>query len=138
VTASRPTASEQRFEFAFAPSYRLAALVFGVTPRTTSVTLGPGGLHARFGAWRLRTPITNIASAETTGGFSWIKTAGPAHLSFADRGVTFATNGDAAVCLTFHTAVAGIDPTRLIRHPSATLTVADPTAFVTLLEALRG
>jgi hypothetical protein len=132
------SATDQHFDFAFAASYRLAALVFGVTPATTAALLGPEGLRVRFGAWRLRTPLANIAGAETTGGFSWIKTAGPAHLSFADRGVTFATNGDAAVCLTFHTPVAGIDPTHLIKHPGATLTVADPAAFVAHLEALRG
>ncbi len=138
MTDSRSTVGEQRFEFAFAPHYRLAALVFGVTPRTTSVTLGQSGLQVRFGVWRLRTPIANIASAESTGGFSWIKTAGPAHLSFADRGVTFATNGEAAVCLTFHAPVAGIDPTHVITHPGATLTVADPAAFLEHLEVLRG
>jgi hypothetical protein len=137
MTDPRPTATDQRFDFAFAPSYRLPALVFGVTPATTSALLGPDGLRVRFGAWRLRTPISNVAGAERSGGFSWIKTAGPAHLSFADRGVTFATNGDAAVCLTFHTPVTAIDPTHLIKHPGATLTVADPAAFLAHLETLR-
>jgi len=131
-------ADETHYDFAFAASYRLPAALFGVLPRTTGVTLGPEGLRVRFGPWRLRTTIANIASAQMTGGFQWLKTAGPAHLSFADRGVTFATNGDAAACVTFHTRVPGIDPTRTITHPGATITVADPASFVAHLEALRG
>jgi hypothetical protein len=131
-------AEETHYEFAFAPAYRLPALLFGVLPGTTGVTLGPNGLRVRFGPWRLRTTIANIADARTTGGFQWVKTAGPAHLSFTDRGVTFATNGDAAACVTFHTPVPGIDPTRTITHPGATVTVADPASFVARLEELRG
>lgn len=130
-------ADETRYDFAFAPGYRLPALLFGVLPRTTGVTLGPKGMRVRFGPWCLRTTIANIAGFETTGGFRWLKTAGPAHLSLSDRGVTFATNGDAAVCVTFHTPVPGIDPTRTIAHPSATITVAAPASFVAHLEALR-
>ena len=42
-----------RYRFAFAPSYRLAALPFGVTPATTWVELGPDGLRVRFGLWQL-------------------------------------------------------------------------------------
>ena len=102
------------------------------------MVLGPDGLRVRFGPWRLRTTIANIAGAETTGGFGWLKTAGPAHLSLGDRGVTFATNGDAAVCVTFRTPVVGIDPTHTLKHPGATLTVADPARFLAQLDRLRG
>ena len=125
--------SAQHFDFAFADSYRWPARIFGVTPRTTGVLLQDGDLRVRFGPWSLRTAVGNIASAEHSGGFSFIKTAGPAHLSLADRGVTFATNGDRALCLRFHSPVKGIDPSGLIKHPGATLTVADPEA---LAEAL--
>ena len=136
----RPSDStaEIHYDFVFAPGYRLPALLFGVVPSTTGVALGPQGLRVRFGPWRLRTTIANIASTETTGGFAWLKTAGPAHLSLTDRGVTFATNGDAAACVTFHTPVPGIDPTRTITHPGATITVTDPASFVAHLESLRG
>lgn len=127
-----------RYDFAFALSYRPAALLFGVLPATTWAELGPGGLRVHFGPWRLETGLDNIAGAERSGGFSWLKTAGPAHLSFADRGITFATNGEDAVCVRFHTPVAGIDPTKLIRHPGATLTLSDPQAFLDQLETLRG
>ena len=124
----------ERFPFAFDPAYRLPALAFGIVPRTAWVELDDQELRARFGPFRLRTPRSNIASAQRSGGFSFLKTAGPARLSFSDRGVTFATNGDDAVCLSFRTPVKAIDPTGLLRHPGATLTVADPTAFLKALD----
>ena len=123
----------QVFPFAFAPSYRLPALVFGITPRTTSARVEDGELRVRFGPWSLRTPLANVSGAELVGGFAYVKTVGPAHLSFADRGVTFATNGDRALCVRFHEPVAGIDPTRTIKHPGATITVADPEALARAL-----
>ena len=118
----------RRFDFAFSRRYQLAALPFGITPRTTSVELTDGPepeLRVRFGPWSLRTPVSNIGSTQRSGGFAFLKTAGPAHLSFADRGVTFATNADDAVCMEFHEPVKGIDPTGRIRHPGATVTVTD-------------
>lgn len=133
-----PAPVTRRYDFRFAPSYRVAALVFGVMPSTAWVTLGPQGLGVRFGLWRLDTDLGNIVKAEPSGGFGWLRTAGPAHLSFADRGVTFATNGDAAVCVRFRTPVAAIDPTRTIKHPGATMTVEDPHAFLDHLATLLG
>ena len=120
----------QQFGFRFEPRYRIAGLPFGVRPSTTSATVEADVLTVRFGPWRLRTPLRNIASAETSGPFTFVKTAGPAHLSFADRGVTFATNSESAACLSFHEPVPAIDPTRRITHPNATLTVADVPGFL--------
>lgn len=122
-----------RFPFRFAPSYRLPALAVGVTPRTAHVEVTETELVVRFGLWRLRTELTNVAGAERTGGFAFLKTAGPPHLSFTDRGVTFATNGDAAVCVRFHDPVSVLDPTGRVRHPGATLTVADPDGLLATL-----
>lgn len=116
----------QVFDFAFAPSYALAARAFGVTPASTTVEVGPQWLYIRFGPWRLVTPRRNIVSAEVTGDFSWIRTAGPPHLSFTDRGVSFTTNGDQALCLTFREPVPAIDPAGAITHPGATVSVAEP------------
>jgi hypothetical protein len=124
-----------RFEFAFAPAYRLPALAFGVVPATAHVEVTDDELRVRFGPWSLVTALDNIVGAELTGDFHWLKTAGPPHLSFSDRGVTFATNGDRAVCVRFATPVPAIDPTGTIRHPGATLTVAEPQR---LLDVLTG
>lgn len=118
-----------RFSFAFTPSYRAAGLPFGVTPRTAWVDVDTE-LHVRFGPWSLTTPLANIASTEITGGYAFVKTAGPAHLSFSDRGVTFATNGDRGLCLTFHEPVRVLWP---LTHPNATITVADVEGLLELL-----
>lgn len=122
-----------RFDFSFAPAYRWAALAVGVTPRTAWVEVDEDELRVRFGPWRLRTALSNVAGTQLTGGFAFIKTAGPPHLSFADRGVSFATNGDRGLCVSFHEPVAAIDWVGVIRHPGATVTVADPAALAAAL-----
>ena len=124
----------QVFDFAFTTSYAAAARPFGITRRSSSVELGPQWLYVRYGPWRLLTPRTNIASAEVTGGFSFAKTAGPPHLSLTDRGVSFTSNGDRALCLRFHEPVPAIDPTATITHPGATISVADPEALAAALD----
>lgn len=115
-----------RFTFDFDRSYRLAALPFGITPGNSWVEVDRDEMQVKFGPWSLRTPLTNITDNELSGDFAFIKTAGPPHLSLSDRGVTFATNGRRAVCLSFATPVKGIDPTGIITHPNATLTVSQP------------
>lgn len=125
----------QRFPFAFAPTYRLPALAVGVTPWTAFVEVSPSELHVRFGPWSLRSALTNIEAATVTGPYGYLKTFGPAHLSFEDRGVTFATNGDQGLCLTFRQPVKGIDPTGRIVHPGATVTVADVEGLRAALSA---
>lgn len=117
--------SVSRFEFEFAAPYRLPAMTFGITPRTAWVQVSEEEFRVRFGPWSLVTPLDNISRTQVTGGYSFVKTAGPAHLSFTDHGVTFATNGDEGLCIQFHRPVRGIDPTGTIRHPGATVTVAD-------------
>ncbi len=123
----------QRFAFDFEPAYRLPALLFGVRPATAEAWLDGDELRVRFGPWRLRTPRENIASWSETGDFSFVKTAGPAHLSLSDNGVTFATNSKRAVCVRFHQPVRALEPTGRVRHPGATLTVADPQAMIAAL-----
>ena len=123
------------FDFRFDPAYRAAGLPFGVMPATTSVTVDTDHLQVRFGPWRLRTPLSNIAGTEVTGPYSFVKTAGPAHLSFTDRGVTFATNGEQGLCIRFHEPVRGLDPTGRLLHPGATVTVADIDGLRTALAA---
>ena len=117
--------TEQRFTFQFTTPYRIAGLAFGVTPSTCEVRVGESGLFARLGPWRAQTNIDNIGDVSITGPFRFVKTAGPAHLSLADRGLTFATNGDRGVCLQFKEPIGGIEPTGIIRHPNLTVTVGD-------------
>jgi hypothetical protein len=120
------------FEFAYDP--KLASFLFGVTPWTSGIDLDEDRLHIRFGPWSVTTPRDNIASAERSGPYTWWKVAGPAHLSFADGGATFATTTRGGVCLRFKEPVTALAPGGLIRHPGLTITPADPDAF---LEALN-
>jgi hypothetical protein len=114
-----------RFDFQWQPAYRLAAAPYGITPRTSHLTIADGWLRARFGPWRVRTPTANISSVERTGPYAFVKTAGPPHLGWTDRGLTFATNGTVGLLLCFREPVAGIEPFGLVRHPELTVTVRD-------------
>ena len=119
-----------RFPFRFDPTYRRVARLFGVTPERACVALSEDELEARYGPWRLRTPTSNIAAAEVTGPYAFLKTAGPPRLGITDRGLTFASNGDRGVCISFHSPVPGVGR---IRHPELTVTVLDVDG---LMEAL--
>ena len=122
-----------RFPFCFDPTYRRLARLFGVTPERAWVELSEGELEARYRPWRVRTRRSNIADAGVTGPYAFLKTAGPARLGITDRGLTFASNGDRGVCITFHSPVPGIDRSGRIRHPELTVTVRDVDG---LIEAL--
>lgn len=115
----------QRFDFDFAPSHALPSRAFGVTPDRAWVEVSDDELRIRFGFWRLRTRRANVESVTVSGPYSWWKTAGPARLSLADRGITFATNGERGLCLSFREPVRAIDPLGVVRHPGVTVTVAD-------------
>jgi hypothetical protein len=123
----------ERFAFAFDPTYRRLSRAFGVTPASAWVEVGGGLLMARFGPWRVTTPLANVIGAEVTGPYAFIKTAGPARLAITDRGITFATNGHRGVRIDFRTPVPGLDPLRLIKHPELTVTVQDYDRLATLL-----
>ncbi len=122
-----------RFEFRFARLYVAVGLPFGVTPWTTSVEVEGGYLRVRFGLWALRTPVANVAGTEVTGPYSLLKTVGPAHLSLADRGITFATNAERGLCVRLHQPVPGIDPLGRLPHPALTVTVGDVEALAAAL-----
>ncbi len=121
------------FPFRFDPRYRRAAMLFGITEAHTKITVDPDQLQVRFGAWHVRTPLANITSVAITGTYSFLKTAGPPHLSFSDKGLTFATNGDQGVCLEFAAPITGMDPLGLLKHPNLTLTPADCDGLATAL-----
>ncbi|CAN5456745.1 hypothetical protein BH10ACT1_BH10ACT1_21330 [soil metagenome] len=133
--APSSTSDTQRFDFAIDGTYRLPAKLFGVHEGSAWVEVGDGSFEARFGPWQVRTPLSNVTGVEVSGPYGKARTIGPAHLSFVDRGLTFATNGDRGVCIQFQESVTGMDPLGLIRHPGLTVTVADTEGLVA---ALRG
>jgi hypothetical protein len=127
----------ERFGFAFAPAYRVFAGAFGITPKTAWVDVGRQALDVRFGLWRVSTPLANVTDVAVTGPYAFWKTAGPARLAITDRGLTFATNGDRGVLISFHTPVRGLDPLGVLRHPELTVTVADVDRLAELLRVRR-
>jgi hypothetical protein len=127
----------QRFDFRFAPAYRLAARPFGITPESAWVQIDDQHLLANYGLWRLRTTLANISRAAITGPYRFYRTAGPARLGITDGGLTFASNGERGVRLSFRKRVPAIDPLGLIRHPELTVTVADVHGLVSALDAGR-
>jgi hypothetical protein len=146
IRAQRATASvsripavrnPERFPFSFARAYRSPARLFGVTPASAWVDVGDDELEARFGPWRVRTPLSNITAVAITGPYAFAKTAGPARLAITDRGLTFATNGDRGVLISFASPVRGLDPVGLLRHPELTVTVADVDRLGALLNTRR-
>jgi hypothetical protein len=124
-----------RFAFAFEPVYRAAALPLGVTPGRAWVDVEDGHLSARFGFWLVSTPLANVTGTRVTGPYGLLKTVGPAHVSAADRGLTFATNRRRGLCMTFAEPVVGFDPTGHLRHPGLTVTVADVDGLAAALTA---
>jgi hypothetical protein len=122
-----------RFPFRFAPAYQRLARPFGVTQERAWVDLNDDEFEARYGPWRVRTPLSNISDAEATGPYSFLKTAGPARLAITDRGLTFASNGDRGVCVTFDSPVTGIDRAGRIHHPELTVTVLDVDGLIAAL-----
>src|SRR5262249_40374131 len=111
-----------------------------ITPETTFVEIDRRGepvLRARFGTWLLETPCANVVDTTQTGPYSFVKTIGPPHVSLADLGVTFATNGGSGLCIRFRTPVGAIAPLGVVRHPALTVTVADVDGLARSLAASR-
>lgn len=125
----------RRFDFASEPRVARWNRAFGVDPAGAHVELDGATLRARFGPWTLATDRRNVRDAVVTGPYRWWKVAGPAHLSLADRGLTFATTTVRGVCIRFHDAVPGLVPWAGLRHPALTVTVADPEGLVGALRA---
>ena len=128
----------RHFDFAFAPAYRRLSRGFRVRPDTAWVEVGERDLEARFGPWRVRTPLANVTGAEATGPYAFWKTAGPARLAITDRGLTFATNGERGALILFREPVRGLDPLGVLRHPELTVTVADVDGLLDLLRSDAG
>jgi hypothetical protein len=125
------------FRFLFSPGYRAVALLFGVTPKNSMVEVADGRLRARFGRWTLETSLDNVVGTRVSGPYGRLRTIGPAHLSLADRGLTFASNRRRGLCIEFREPVPGLEPTGRLRHPGLTVTVADVDGLARALDPAR-
>ncbi len=131
-----PASGTATFALRFEARYRALALPYGITPARAWVRIGGGRFVARYGPWQVSTSTENLAHAEVTGPYALVRTAGPARLSFADGGLTFASNGAQGVCIGFRTPVAGLDPLGVLRHPSLTVTVEDIEGLCQAIDGL--
>ena len=132
LTDARPEREETEaaFDFEFENRMKPFSFAFGATPWTTGLDITDGQLSVRFGLWSLKTPLDNVAGAEVTGPYSFVKVAGPPHLSLADRGLTFATSTRRGVCIRFKQPVSVLP---LMKHTALTVTVEEPDRLVELL-----
>jgi hypothetical protein len=112
--------------------------LFGITDQRSLVRVTDLHFTARFGPWAVRTPLSNVRAVSVTGPYHFLKTAGPAHLSLTDRGLTFATNADRGVCVEFVEPVTGLEPFGVLHHPNLTVTVADTRGLAELLAQRTG
>jgi hypothetical protein len=121
------------FPFLFEHRYAVAGRWCGIRPARTSIIVTEDALQVRFGPWSVDTALANITVVSLTGPYAFVRTAGSARLGLTDRGLTFATNSRAGVCLQFAEPVTGIDPFGTIRHPNLTLTPADRAGLAAAL-----
>ncbi|MET8200106.1 hypothetical protein [Micromonospora taraxaci] len=121
-----------RFPFRFDPVFRPMLALVGVRPATAWVVVTDRDLMIRYGPWRLRTARANVIAVELSGPYRWWRVIGP-HLSMVDRGASFGSSTAGGICLRFGEPVPALVPGGRVRHPAATVTVADPPALARLL-----
>ncbi len=131
----RPRLEPARFDFLYVGAVGLAAEAFTATSRRAFVEVSDEALTIRFGPWMMTTPLSNIAAIQESGPYAMWKVIGPPRVSFADRGITFATNHDRGVCISFFEPIPGVEPTGRVLHPGVTVTVSDPGGLVAALGA---
>ena len=120
-----------RFEFRFEPLLRPFAALATVLPGSAHVDVDEEQVAVRFGLWRMAFPRAEVVGVETTGDYWLPKVAGPPHISFVDRGITFATNRQQGLCIRLAQPQPG--PYPWLRHPAVTVTVADPDGLAAAL-----
>jgi hypothetical protein len=120
ASAGGPTRFDFRFELLLRPFAALAT----VLPRSAYVVVDDDEVTVHFGVWGMAFPRTAVVDVQETGGFWLPKVAGPPHVSFADGGITFATNRQRGTCITLAHPQRG--PYPWLRHPNVTVTVDAP------------
>lgn len=117
-----------RYPFAFDPRFRWPLRLLGVRSDRAHVAVTDTHLEARFGPWLVRTPVTNIDEVAVTGPHHPLRAIGP-RFSPSTRSLTFGSNAERTVRVGFHQPVAGLEPFGIVRHPTLSLSVAEPAAL---------
>jgi hypothetical protein len=131
VSASTPSVVEPAsFGFRVVPRLKPLLLLWGVRPERARITLADGRFEARFGPWRVATPLTNIRDHAVTGPYRWFKAIG-VRRSVRGADGSFCSTVEKGVCLRFREPVRFA---RVLRTPAFTVTPDDVEA---LSQALR-
>ncbi len=109
---------------------RWLLLPWGVRPGKAWVRLEDEQLIARFGFFRLRTPLANIARWDIKGPYRWFTALG-VRRGIRRADVTFGSSDHGGVRLTFREPVPFA---RFLRPPALSLTVDDLEGFAAELE----
>lgn len=119
----------QHFPYRFNRIWSPMFWMLGVR-KTDGVTVTDDELIATYGKRKVRTPLTNVAGAVADGPHRWYTAVG-LRLSFVDDSITFGTNHQRGVTITFHDKV----PKVLVRdgHSSLWVSVDDPDGLVAAL-----
>lgn len=117
-----------RYRFAFNDRYSPLLRLLGVRPERAHVQVTDRQLEARFGPWLVRTSLANIEDVQITGPHRPIKAIGP-RMAPSTGNLTFGSNAERTVRITFQRPVTGLDPLGILHHPSLSVSVADPEAL---------
>ncbi len=94
--------SPQRFPIRVGPRSRPVILLWGARPETAWAEIDDDEFRARFGAFRIRTPLANIATWRIEGPFTWIKAIGVRMSVFGGGDVSFAGAAHGGVRIDVH------------------------------------
>lgn len=98
---------------------------------TDGVLVSDGILRATYGRVSVETPIDNVDHTEVTGPHHWYTAVG-LRLSFTDDSITFGTNHERGLWITFVERVPKVIGVR--DHSSLWVSVADPDGLAAALE----
>ena len=124
-----------RYSFAFDPRFARLLRLLGVRPERAYVEIADGNLEARFGPWLVTTPLANVEHSSVTGPHRRLRAIGP-RFSPSTRSLTFGSNADRTVRIAFRRPVPGMEPLGIVKHPSLSVSVADPEQLQRHLDAL--
>jgi hypothetical protein len=130
VTDQPAARATRRFRIRIGPRSRPILLLFGVRERNAYVDLTSGEIDARFGFYRLRTPLDNIAQWRIEGPWLWITAIG-VRRGIRDGVLSFDGNHKGGVRLDFKVPVKW----GFLHPPRLYVTVADLEGFAAALTA---
>jgi hypothetical protein len=120
-----------RFPIRLDDRFRWYLRIFGATPATAWVDVGPTTLEATFGWSRISTPISNIERWSIEGPWSALTALGVRRSNFGGGDITFGGSAHGGVRIELRTPVRYF----FLRPPAYYLTVADLDGLAAALAA---